>query len=128
MIHTRAAEEHARAARAEADGVSVVMHCFSMPERLDECVRRGLVRSRSPATSRTRTRPTWRAAAARVPDERLLVETDAPVPDAAVACAASATSPRSSSQTAAFVAELRGVALAELGAAVTRNAARCSAG
>ncbi len=42
VIHSRAAEEETLAQlAAEADGVSVVMHCFSMPERLEECLERG---------------------------------------------------------------------------------------
>src|SRR5271154_3286909 len=42
VIHSRAAEEQTLAQlAAEADGVSVVMHCFSMPEQLRECVQRG---------------------------------------------------------------------------------------
>src|ERR1700734_974705 len=39
VIHTRAAEDATLAQLAEeAEGVSVVMHCFSMPEHLDECL------------------------------------------------------------------------------------------
>ena len=54
------------------------MHCFSMPERLDECLERGYAISFAgnvtyPSAARPRRRPR-----ARVPDERLLVETDAP--------------------------------------------------
>ncbi len=42
VIHTRAAEERTLAQlAAEAEGVSVVMHCFSMPDRLEECLERG---------------------------------------------------------------------------------------
>jgi len=42
MIHTRAAEDDTLAQlAAEAQGLSVVLHCFSMPERLDECLERG---------------------------------------------------------------------------------------
>ena len=42
VIHTRAAEEDTLAALGEhADGISVVLHCFSMPARLDECLDRG---------------------------------------------------------------------------------------
>src|SRR5205823_14674783 len=42
VIHTRAAEEDTFAVlRAQADAVTVIMHCFSAAERLDECVERG---------------------------------------------------------------------------------------
>src|SRR4029077_20487835 len=42
VIHSRAAEEQTLAQlAAEAEGVSVVLHCFSMPARLPECLERG---------------------------------------------------------------------------------------
>ena len=42
VIHTRAAEDDTlRALDERADGLRVVLHCFSMPGRLDECVARG---------------------------------------------------------------------------------------
>src|SRR6059058_916965 len=42
VIHSRAAEQETLAQLGEeAGGVSVVMHCFSMPARLDECLQRG---------------------------------------------------------------------------------------
>src|ERR1700734_1461455 len=42
VIHSRAADSETLAQlAAEADGVSVVMHCFSMPDRLAECLQRG---------------------------------------------------------------------------------------
>jgi TatD DNase family protein len=42
VIHSRAADSETLAQlAAEADGVRVVMHCFSMPDRLDECLQRG---------------------------------------------------------------------------------------
>ncbi len=58
-----------------------------------------------------------------MPDERLLVETDAPylTPQAV---RKQPTSPRSWRTPRAFVAELRGVSLQELGATLERNAAR----
>ena len=44
VIHTRAAEEDTFAIlREHAEGLTVVMHCFSAPDRLDECVERGYV-------------------------------------------------------------------------------------
>ena len=63
------------------------------------------------------------AAAARVPEERLLVETDAPylTPQAV---RKQRNQPAFVAHTAAFLAELRGVASSELGATVERNAAR----
>ena len=42
VIHTRAAEDDTFAMlRERAGGLTVIMHCFSAPDRLDECVERG---------------------------------------------------------------------------------------
>ena len=42
VIHTRAAEDDTIATlRSRADGVAVILHCFSMPGRLDECLAEG---------------------------------------------------------------------------------------
>jgi TatD DNase family protein len=123
VIHTRAAEQETLDQLArEADGVSVVLHCFSMPERLDECVRRGYAISF--AGNVTYKSATELAAAARiVPDDRLLVETDAPylTPQAV---RKHPNQPAFVAHTLAFVAEQRGVGVAELGATVQRTAAR----
>ena len=123
VIHTRAAEQRTLDQLAlEADGVSVVLHCFSMPERLDECVQRGYAISF--AGNVTYKSATELAAAARlVPDDRLLVETDAPylTPQAVRKLP---NQPAFVAHTLAFVAEQRGVGVGELGATVQRNAAR----
>ncbi|HSD79204.1 MAG TPA: TatD family hydrolase, partial [Solirubrobacteraceae bacterium] len=42
VIHTRAAEEETvDTLRRRADGATVIMHCFSMPGRLEECLDHG---------------------------------------------------------------------------------------
>jgi TatD DNase family protein len=123
VIHTRAAEQPTLDQLAlEADGVSVVLHCFSMPERLDECVQHGYAISF--AGNVTYKSASELAEAARlVPDDRLLVETDAPylTPQAV---RKHPNQPAFVAHTLAFVAEQRGVGVAELGATVQRNAAR----
>jgi TatD DNase family protein len=123
IIHTRAADEDTLAVlAAEAEGVCVVMHCFSMADRLTECVDRGYMISF--AGNVTYKSATDLAEAARnVPDERLLVETDAPylTPQAV---RKHRNQPAFVMHTAAFVAEMRGVSVEELGATVERNAAR----
>ena len=123
IIHTRAAEQDTLAMlAAEAQGVSVVMHCFSMPERLRECLERGYTISF--AGNVTYKNAADLAEAARlVPEERLLVETDAPylTPQAV---RKHRNQPAFVVHTAAFLAEQRGVPLDELGAAVQRNAAQ----
>jgi TatD DNase family protein len=123
VIHTRAAEDATLAQLAdEADGVSVVMHCFSMPEHLDECLARGYAISF--AGNVTYKNATALAqVVARVPDERLLVETDAPylTPQPV---RKHPNEPAFVAHTAAFLAELRGVSVAELARIVERTAAR----
>jgi|HubBroStandDraft_6_1064221.scaffolds.fasta_scaffold59072_3 TatD DNase family protein len=123
VIHTRAAERDTlEQLAAEADGVSVVMHCFSMPEQLDECVRRGYAISF--AGNVTYKSAAELADAARiVPEELLLVETDAPylTPQPV---RKHRNQPAFVAHTAAFVAALRGVSVEELAASVERNAER----
>jgi len=123
VIHSRAAEQPTLdQLAAEADGVSVVMHCFSMPERLEECLERGY--QISFAGNVTYKSAAELAEAARlVPEERLLIETDAPylTPQAV---RKERNQPAFVAHTLAFIAEQRRVAVAELDAAVERNAAR----
>lgn len=122
VIHTRAAEEETLATLIEhADGVRVIMHCFSMPERLDECLQRGWWISFAgnvtyPSAGDLAT------AAQRVPDDRLLVETDAPylTPQPV---RKERNQPAHVVHTARFLAGRRGVAYADLEAVVERNAA-----
>jgi TatD DNase family protein len=123
VIHTREADDDTLAKlAAEADAVSVVMHCFSMPERLQECLDRGYMISF--AGNVTYKSATKLADAARmVPEERLLVETDAPYLTPR-AVRKHRNQPAFVAHTTAFVAELRGVSVAELGATVERNAER----
>jgi len=123
VIHTRAAERDTlEQLAAEADGVSVIMHCFSMPERLEECVERGYAVSFAGNVT-YRSAVELADAARRVPEDLLLVETDAPylTPQAV---RKERNQPAFVVHTAAFIAELRGVCVEELGASVERNAAR----
>ncbi len=129
VIHTRAAEQDTLdQLAAEAGGVSVVMHCFSMPERLEECVQRGYAISFAGNVT-YRSAADLADAARLVPEELLLVETDAPylTPQPVRTQKGTGNSrnqPAFVVHTAAFLAGLRGVGLDELGAALTRNAAR----
>ena len=123
VIHTRAASrETLDQLAAEADGVSVVMHCFSMPEQLDECLRRGYTVSFAGNVTYPKAGE-LAAAAARVPEERLLVETDAPylTPQPV---RKHRNQPAFVAHTVRFLAELRGVGVAMLSEALERNAAR----
>lgn len=122
-IHTRNADEDTLAQlAAEARGLSVVIHCFSMPERLDECVERGYMISFAGNVT-YKSAADLADAARRVPAERLLVETDAPYLTPQVV-RKQRNQPAFVAHTAEFVAELRGVSVAELDAMVERNAER----
>jgi TatD DNase family protein len=123
VIHSRAAESETLAQlAAEADGVQVVMHCFSMPERLDECVERGYAISFAGNVT-YKSAADLAEAAERVPEDRVLIETDAPYLTPQVV-RKQRNQPAFVAHTLAFVAERRGVTEAELDATVERNAAR----
>jgi len=123
VIHTRAADDATLAQLAgEVEGCSVVIHCFSMPSRLGECLERGYAISF--AGNVTYKNAAELAEAARLlPEESLLVETDAPYLTPQTV-RGERNQPAFVAHTVAFLAELRGVSVGELGAAVERNAAR----
>ncbi|HYH89040.1 MAG TPA: TatD family hydrolase [Solirubrobacteraceae bacterium] len=123
VIHTREAEDDTvNTLATRAQGVEVIMHCFSMPDRLDECLERGWWISF--AGNVTYPKSTELAAAAeRVPLDRILVETDAPylTPQAM-------RKHRNQSayvvHTARFISDRRRIAYEELEQAVEANSAR----
>jgi TatD DNase family protein len=122
VIHTRAAEDDTiDVLRSQAGGVRVVMHCFSMPDRLEECVDEGWWISFAGNVTYPKAQE-LAAAAQRVPDELLLVETDAPylTPQAV---RKERNQPAYVVHTARFVAERRGIEYDELEVLVARNAA-----
>ena len=123
VIHTRAAEDDTIAMLdREAQGLEVILHCFSMPARLDECLERGWWISFAGNVTYPKAQDLAEAAQ-RVPLDRLLVETDAPylTPQA---LRKERNQPAYVVHTARFVAERRGIAYEELEAAVDGNAAR----
>jgi TatD DNase family protein len=79
IIHTRAADEDTlRLLESEADGMRVVLHCFSMPEQIERCLaHEDWWLSFAGNVTYPKAVP-LRDAMLRVPAERLLVETDAP--------------------------------------------------
>ena len=122
VIHTRAAEDATiDTLRARADGLEVVLHCFSMPERLDECLAEGWWISFAGNVTYPKAQA-LAAAAERVPERRLLVETDAPylTPQA---MRKEPNQPAYVAHTASFVAERIGATYEQLDDLVTRNAA-----
>jgi TatD DNase family protein len=123
VIHTRAAEADTVATLdAHADGLEVILHCFSMPDRLDECVERGWWISFAGNVTYPKAQD-LAAAAERVPLDRLLVETDAPYLTPQVV-RKERNRPAYVVHTARFVAGRRGIGYDELDAAVEANAAR----
>ncbi len=122
VIHTRAAEEDTiDTLREHADGLAVILHCFTMAGRLDECLAQGWWISFAGNV----TYPSAHEladAAERVPDHRLLVETDAPYLSPQ-AVRKERNQPAYVVHTARFVAERRGVPYEQLEALVERNAA-----
>jgi len=123
VIHTREAEQDTFAIlRDRAEGVTVILHCFSAPGRLDECVERGYLCSF--AGNVTYPKATDLQAAARdVPDELILVETDSPYLSPQPV-RGRPNEPANVVETAEHVAALRGVEYGELERMVERNAAR----
>jgi TatD DNase family protein len=123
VIHTRAAEEDTFAILADrAQGVTVVLHCFSAPDRLDDCVERGYMCSFAGNVTYPKA-DGLHAAARDVPDELLLVETDSPYL-APQPVRGKPNEPANVVATAEHVAELRGIGYADLDTIVEANSAR----
>ena len=122
VIHTRAADDDTIATlREQAGDLEVILHCFSMPDRLDECIAQGWWISFAGNVTYPKAQD-LATASRRVPDERLLVETDAPYLTPQVV-RKHRNEPAFVVHTARFVAEQRGIAYEELEQLVERNAA-----
>jgi TatD DNase family protein len=122
VIHSReAGEETVATLRERAHGVRVVLHCFSMPEQLEACLAEGWWISFAGNVTYPRSEA-LAAVLPRVPDDRLLVETDAPylTPQPV---RKERNQPAHVVHTARFVAERRGMSPEALEAVVERNAA-----
>jgi TatD DNase family protein len=123
VIHTRAADEDTlRMLSGQASGVRVILHCFSMADRVDECLEHddwwlsfagNLTYPRAEAL---------RVAALKVPASRLLVETDAPFLAPQVV-RGKPNQPANVVHTAQALAVERRVAYAELETSVATSAA-----
>jgi TatD DNase family protein len=122
IIHTRAAQDDTVSTlKARAQGLDVVMHCFSMPERLEECVAEGWWISFAGNVTYPKAEE-LADAAPRVPDDRLLVETDAPYLTPQLV-RKHRNEPAFVVHTARFVAERRGAAYDDFERLVEANAA-----
>jgi TatD DNase family protein len=127
VIHTREAEDDTFALLRERAGeLTVILHCFSAPSRVEECVERGYMCSFAGNVTYPKALE-LQAAARDVPEELLLVETDSPYL-APQPVRGKPNEPANVVETARFVAELRGISYEQLDAAVERNAARVFAG
>ncbi|MFZ0090573.1 MAG: TatD family hydrolase [Solirubrobacteraceae bacterium] len=79
VIHTRAADDDTLAMLDEhAGGLRVILHCFSMAQRVQECLAHDDWWFSFAGNATYPSAGDLRAAALRVPAPRLLVETDAP--------------------------------------------------
>jgi TatD DNase family protein len=127
VIHARDPDEETGATDdvfeildANAAGVSVILHCFLAPWRVQDAIERGWFCSFSgivtfPSAEKLR------EAAAKLPDELVLVETDAPYL-APQPVRGKTNEPAHVVSTAEVVAEVRGVSYAELERTVEANA------
>jgi TatD DNase family protein len=107
---------------ARADGVTVVLHCFSAPERVRDAAERGWYCSFAGNLTYPKAEA-LREAARTLPEELLLVETDSPFL-APQPQRGKPNQPANVVATAERLAEMRGIPYPELEELVERNAAR----
>lgn len=105
---------------SRGDGVPVILHCFAAPWRTQDAIDRGWYCSFSGVVTYPSAEE-LREAAAKLPDELVLVETDAPYL-APQPIRGKANEPAHVVSTAEVVAEVRGVTYAELERTVEANA------
>ncbi len=123
VIHTRAADDDTLAMlSSHAHGVTVILHCFSMTDRIDECLAHDDWWISFAGNVTYPKAQDLRLAALRVPADRLLVETDAPYLAPQVV-RGKPNEPANVVQTAQALAVERRVAYEEFDAAIARNAA-----
>lgn len=123
VIHTRdAADETIAMLDAEAADLTVILHCFSLSEHVAEVAERGWFTSFAGQITFSKA-DNIRAAAAALPPEGLLVETDSPyltpVPNRG-----KPNQPANVVDTLAMLAEVRGLSPGECEALTDANAAR----
>jgi TatD DNase family protein len=127
VIHARdpegesaATDEIFETLAARGGGLTVILHCFSAPHRVDDAIERGWYCSFAGNVTYPRSEA-LREAAALVPGDRILVETDAPFLSPQPV-RGKRNQPAFVIETAAAVAEVRGESYAELETQVAANA------
>jgi TatD DNase family protein len=127
VIHARDADEESAAIEEifatldeHADGVTVILHCFSAPQKVSAANERGWYVSFAGNVTYPRNAD-LRFAAAKVPENRILVETDAPFLTPQVR-RRERNEPANVVATAEVVAAERGESLADLERSVEANA------
>jgi TatD DNase family protein len=122
VVHTRDATEDTleMLERGAGHGVPVILHCFSLADRVGECIECGYYCSFAGNVTYPQAKELQRAAE-QVPDELLLVETDAPFLSPQE-YRGKPNEPAYVRSTAAFLAELRGQTYEQLEAVVQSNA------
>ena len=122
IIHTREADDLSiDTLRERADGVRVILHWFTMPTRLEQCLAEGWWISFAGNVTYPKASDLAQSVLL-VPDDRLLVETDAPYLSPQ-ATRRERNRPACVTETARFIAEARGVEYATFSEMVDRNAA-----
>jgi TatD DNase family protein len=121
-VHNREAEKDTfdLLERKASSGIPVIMHCFSSPDWVDECITRGYYCSFAGNVTYPNAGQ-LRVAAERLPDELLLVETDAPFL-APQEHRGKPNEPAWVRSTASYLAELRGQTYEQLESVVDSNA------
>jgi TatD DNase family protein len=123
VVHTReAAGDTLELLAKHADGVDVIIHCFSLADRVEECVERGYFCSFAGNVTYPKATD-LQAAAARIPDELILAETDAPFLSPQER-RGKPNQPAFVTSTARFLADLRGTPPHAMESILDGNAAR----
>jgi TatD DNase family protein len=126
VVHGRDAGEEAMAQLAEeASGLTVIMHCYSLPAYVDDCNARGYYASFAGNVT-YKNAGDLRAAVGAVREDRLMVETDAPFL-APVPNRGNSNVPAWVVHTAAVVAEARGWSGERVAEVTSANARRAFA-
>ncbi len=123
VVHTReAADDTLDLLAKHGDGLEVIIHCFSLADRVEECIERGYFCSFAGNVTYPKATD-LQEAAARIPDELILAETDAPFLSPQER-RSKPNQPAFVTSTARFLAELRGIAPHAMESILDGNAAR----